>query len=150
MKKSLFLSLAVAGALLGGAAVADSHVYPANNPKWKAECGSCHVAYPPQLLPASSWRALMSGLEKHFGTDAGLDPRTAAEIGAFLERNAGRERSPSRKPVLRITETRWFVHEHDEISGSPWKKVKTPANCVACHSGAENGDYRESNLRIPK
>ena len=24
------------------------------NTKWQAECGSCHMAYPPGLLPAAS------------------------------------------------------------------------------------------------
>ena len=24
---------------------------------WKKECGACHLPYPPQLLPARSWRA---------------------------------------------------------------------------------------------
>ncbi|MGZ8268326.1 MAG: diheme cytochrome c, partial [Burkholderiales bacterium] len=38
--------------------------------RWKAECSSCHVAYPPKLLSAQTWRRLMGGLDKHFGTDA--------------------------------------------------------------------------------
>jgi hypothetical protein len=131
---------------------AGEHRYPAPNPLVKTECGSCHIAYPPQLLPAQSWRALMAGLDKHFGTDASLDPQTAAMITAFLEQNAGRERSSSAQPVLRISETRWFVHEHDEVPASVWKnpKVKSPSNCSACHSNAEQGDYSERGVHIPK
>jgi nitrate/TMAO reductase-like tetraheme cytochrome c subunit len=137
-------------------AVADDddevHRYSANSPTWKAECGSCHIAYPPQLLPARSWRAIMAGLDKHFGTDASLDPQAAAEISAFLERNAGRERTPSARPVLRISETRWFAHEHDEVPASTWQSatVNSPSNCTACHVNADQGDYSERGIRIPK
>ena len=138
--------------LLAGSAMADSNRYTESNPKWKSECGSCHVAYPPQLLPASSWRAIMSGLDKHFGSDASLDAQTLAEVSAFLEQNAGRERAVSAKPVLRITETRGFLREHDEVSRSVWTspKVKSPSNCTACHKGADNGDFSERGVRIPR
>jgi cytochrome c553 len=123
------------------------------NIAWQTECGSCHVAFPPRLLPAESWRAVMSGLDKHFGSDASLDPAAAKEIGTFLQKNAGSNRyASSGKPVLRITETRWFVREHDEVSDRTWKnpKVKSAANCAACHTEAESGNYSEHGIRIPR
>ncbi|MDP1634265.1 MAG: diheme cytochrome c [Gallionellaceae bacterium] len=125
----------------------------ATNAAWQAECGECHVAFPPRLLPAASWRAMMSGLDKHFGTDASLETPLAQEIGAFLERNAStRRQDPLVRPQLRISETRWFVREHDEVPQQVWKNplVKSPANCAACHTQAESGDYRERNIRMPK
>ncbi|MFA5824376.1 MAG: diheme cytochrome c [Gallionellaceae bacterium] len=128
-------------------------VVAATNAKWKTECGACHVAFPPRLLPAASWREMMSGLDKHFGTDASLDAATAREIGAFLDKQSGggKHASPA-KPLLRITETGWFKREHDEVSAQTWKnpKVKTPSNCAACHLQAERGNYSEHNIRIPK
>jgi cytochrome c553 len=136
-----------------GQASANGHTYSATNEKWKTECAECHVAYPPQLLPPSSWKAVMAGLDKHFGTDATLDPATAGEISAFLQRNAGRERGmPGGTPTLRITESRWFVREHDELPASIWNhpRVKTAANCSACHIGADQGNYNEHNIRVPK
>jgi hypothetical protein len=151
-KRSVFRAILAAGLCWAGMAMADDYFSTATDPTWKSECGSCHVAYPPQLLPASSWRALMSGLDKHFGSDASLDPRTAASIAAFLEKNAGRDRSPSRTPALRITETRWFVHEHDEVPDRVWKnpQVKSAANCTACHVDGDKGNFDEHNIRIPK
>lgn len=130
----------------------DNRRYAASHPAWKAECGGCHVVYPPQMLPARSWRALMSGLDNHFGTDASLDPQRATDIRAFLERNAGRERIPAAQPVLRITETSWFVREHDEVPARAWKSatVKSPSNCGACHVNADQGSYGEGSLRLPK
>ncbi len=131
----------------------DERMPAVKNVLWQTECGSCHVAFPPRLLPAESWRAVMSGLDKHFGSDASLDAKSAHEIGAFLEKNAGSSRhSAPGKPILRITETRWFLHEHDEVPDRTWKnpKVKSAANCAACHIQAENGNYSEHNIKIPK
>lgn len=150
-KRFAMLAFAAGSAVLSMSALADSRVSTARNATWQAECGSCHVAYPPSLLPAESWRAVMAGLDKHFGVDASVDAKTAAEIGAFLERNAGRGRSAT-KPVLRITETAWFRHEHDEIGAAVWKspKVKSPSNCAACHHGAEQGNFSEHDVRVPR
>lgn len=147
----LLMSTAVA-VLLSASVLADKRIAAVSNPTWKAECGSCHVAYPPTLLPADSWRSLMSGLEQHFGVDASVDAKTGAEIGVFLQNNAGRNRGASTKPLLRITETTWFRHEHDEVAASVWKnpKVKTASNCTACHTGAEQGNYSERGIRLPR
>lgn len=130
-----------------------SETFAATNPKWKAECGSCHVAYPPKFLPASSWKAMMGSLDKHFGTDASLEAATTTEILAFLEKNASRRKpEPSTKPLLRITETRWFQSEHDEVPARLWKdpRVKTASNCAACHTQAESGNFNEHNICLPK
>lgn len=123
------------------------------NERWKMECASCHIAYPPQLLSAQSWQRLMSQLDKHFGSDASLEPDAVAEIGAYLERYSGStRRAQPALGSLRITETAWFMHEHDEVPPASWKHatVKSAANCVACHSGAEQGDFRKRNIRIPR
>jgi mono/diheme cytochrome c family protein len=125
------------------------------NEKWVSECGACHVAYPARYLPAESWRAIMSGLDKHFGSNASLDAADIKEITAFLERNAdtGKKSQPaSGKPVLRITETRWFKSEHREVAQHTWKnaKVRSRANCGACHTRAESGDFSERNVKIPR
>lgn len=123
------------------------------NAKWVSECGACHVAYPPRFLPAESWRAIMTGLDKHFGSNASLDAADVNEITAFLERNAGTKmHEVSGKPTLRITETRSFKSEHREVTAYVWKlpKVKSSANCGACHTKAESGDFSENNVRIPR
>jgi len=144
----------VAAAALFGEAAAGERKYLANtDPAWKTECGGCHVAYPPQLLSAPSWRTTMSGLDRHFGVDASVDAATAASIGAFLEANAARAGGKRSDPsALRITETRWFRHEHADIAAATWSapKVRSAANCSACHGGAESGDYSERSVRVPR
>ncbi len=140
---------------------------PAADPaaKWKAECSSCHLAYPPGYLPERSWRKLMGGLDKHFGENAGLDAATAREITDYLVNNSGEksgdrrasrfmESLPAGATPLRITETPYFRRKHDarEISPEVWKRAKvgSPANCTACHAGAEKGDFSERNVKIPQ
>ena len=39
-------------------------VAPVTNALYAEECGSCHFAYPPGLLPASSWQQVMTGDRK--------------------------------------------------------------------------------------
>ena len=120
--------------------------------KWASECSACHVAYPARYLPADSWRAIMAGLDKHFGSNASLDPATAREITAYLEKNASTRRHHAGKPVLRITETRWWRSEHREIAARHWKnpKVKSRADCEACHTTADKGDFSERHVKFPR
>lgn len=129
------------------------------NAKWKAECASCHTLYQPGLLPERSWRKMMAGLDKHFGENASLDPVTNKEITDFLVKYSANNASsriarsiPSASTPLRITETAWFKREHDELSPSVWKrqKIGSPANCLACHAGAEKGDFSEHQVKIPR
>jgi hypothetical protein len=149
---TLALLGALTTALLPAAARAEREAFRVDNPAYQAECASCHIAYPPQLLPKESWRALMNDLPNHFGTDASVDANTAKEVQSYLEANAGRVRADGGKPHLRITETRWFRHEHDEVPAAVWKgpAVKSAANCGACHTQADRGDFSERSLRVPR
>ena len=128
------------GAILAAAALpasADKQRLPPD-PAYRAECGSCHVAYPPGLLPASSWQQLMARLDKHFGSDASLEAKLHAEIAGYLAVNAGRRAAPPGAEP-RITQTRWFLKEHrKEIPAG-----KNPADCASCHQGADNGIYED-------
>ena len=126
---------------------------PSGAPKsYEAECASCHMAYPPGLLGQKNWQSMMSGLDKHFGTDASLDAKTQAEITQWLIKNAAtREKYAAFAPENRITKTAWFIRKHDEVSVDVWKRagVKSPANCSACHADAVKGNFEEDRVRIP-
>ncbi len=90
------------------------------------ECGACHLAYPPGLLPVASWEKTMAGLKEHFGDNAELDQETAAHIEAYLTREALRKGNPStmsqmlrnlpNDPPLRITELPAFVSAHEPVA----------------------------------
>lgn len=117
---------------------------------WATECGACHLAFPPSLLPARSWKALLGTLDDHFGENAEVDAATRAQLETFLVTNAGRE-VPGPTP-LRITGLRWWRHEHDELGPAVFarKAVASPANCGACHPGAERGVFSEHAVKVPR
>ena len=121
-------------------------------PAYTAECGSCHVAFPPGLLSADDWRRVLSGLDKHYGDDATLDAATRARVESFVTTNAGGDRrtAGAGKPP-RITATTWFKREHDEVPSATWRdaRVKSAANCSACHTRADRGSYRERDIMMP-
>jgi len=123
---------------------------------YQQECAACHLAYPPGLLPAASWQRLMGNLPHHFGSDASVDPATLKQLSDWLAANAATykkvARNPAPPPEDRISRAAWFVHEHDEISPATWKlpAVKSAANCAACHTRAEQGDFSEHAVRIPR
>jgi hypothetical protein len=148
------LSLALAALVLLPSAYAEGPVLPRNVlPAYTAECASCHLAYPPGLLPAASWRRIMSGLDHHYGTDASLDAATVQRIGEWLQVHAGTYKRVREQPSEdRITRSEWFVRKHREIAASVWTlaSVRSPANCAACHGGAEQGRFGERELRVPE
>jgi hypothetical protein len=152
-----WIRVAAAGAALAGtapAAAAEAKTpRPPPPPVYEAECGSCHVAYPARFLGQSSWTAVLGALDQHFGTDASLDAPTLAAIRAYLD--AGARSKPTErdgKPLLRISETSWFRHEHPRPDAKVWAhpEVRSPANCGACHREAASGSYRERDIRVPK
>ena len=150
------IALPVLLAALALPAHADNYSVP-TNAVFEEECASCHMAYPPQMLDANSWRALMNGLPKHFGTDASLDEKRRAAITDFLVahsggRKTGDTRDTQGRPLLRISETARFERKPREISAATWQRasIKSPANCTACHAQAAAGDYNEHSIRIPR
>ncbi|MDP3761307.1 MAG: diheme cytochrome c [Ramlibacter sp.] len=122
-------------------------------PLYTQECASCHVAYPPGLLPSASWQRLMGNLPRHYGTDASLDATSLTELSAWLAANAGSYRRVREEPPQdRITRSAWFLRKHDEVPARAWKlpAVKSPSNCSACHTRADQGDFDEHDVRIPR
>lgn len=119
----------------------DDYVPPVRHAATAKECGECHMAFQPALLPAGAWHKLMAGLDDHFGENAALPAETAADIEAYLVAGARRRGDPA---VIRITEQRWWRHEHDF---SPQRLARAgaagPSDCLACHKGAEQGYYED-------
>jgi hypothetical protein len=135
-------------------ALADRLPLPASTPaSYKSECGSCHLAYPPALLGAADWRRTLGSLKDHFGSDAEPSPAQKQEIATFLERNAGNAgKLGNAGEPPRISNTARFVRKHDEIPKRFWRdpRVKSAANCEACHTHAADGRYSEHDIAIPE
>lgn len=124
---------------------------------YKVECGSCHMAYPPAFLPATSWQKLLNGLSDHFGENAELDKVTLTQLKNFLEKesqNGSRkmQRNIGDESPIRITQLPYFKAKHHELPANVLKlspKLTSMSQCNVCHSGAERGDFNEDNVSIP-
>lgn len=135
---------------------------PAGEANYREECGSCHLAYPSGMLPAASWRAIMADLDHHFGQNAELDPQATAALTQWLVANAAEAgthplsrkvlRSLDGAAPLRISEVPVIAREHRELRPSVWSRpaIGSVANCGACHTDAEQGDFDEDRISIPK
>lgn len=122
-------------------------------PLYKQECSACHLAYPPGMLPAASWQRMLGALDTHYGSDASLDPAALKALSGWLGANAGTYRRVREEPPQdRITRSAWFVRKHDEVSAATWKRaaIQSAANCAACHTRADQGNFNEHDIRIPR
>jgi len=130
------------------------------NKLYQESCASCHMGFQANLLPSASWEKMMDpkALEDHFGDNAEVNEQDRLAILAYLKTyaadNKGKRllRFSKGEAPLRMTELRYFKREHNEIpkrmvQGNP--KVRSLSNCMACHTGAERGDYSERGIRIP-
>ena len=144
-----------------GKATLASTVLP-NDPEFLSECGDCHLAWHPSLLPARSWITLMAGQADHFGEDLMLDPATAGRIQDFLVRNAA-ELSPTEAAwrvanltpqawtPLRITETPMWIAAHEDLDPDSLQAepVRSANRCEACHEDAKSGLFRNRAIHDP-
>lgn len=140
-------------------------VKPATDQQYLKECGECHFAYQPGLLPARSWEKLLNAdaLKNHFGDNAELDNDTMQAIRAYALENAADKSyyKRSRKIALataegeaplRITEVRYIKRKHHEIPEKMVKgnnDVKSLSFCNKCHTQADKGVFDEDTVSIP-
>ena len=154
---------------LGGLLVASSvhaaqpDVAPVDNALYAKECGACHFAYPPGLLPARSWQKLFAQLDKHFGENAELAADDVKALTAYTMSNAADKVNYSRSKKiaasinkadtpLRITDTTYIRNKHHEIPRRMLQdnpEVKSLSKCNACHVDAAKGSFDEDAVRIP-
>lgn len=140
-------------------------VQPVAHKLWNEECGACHLAYQPGLLPTRSWEKLLTetALSDHFGDDASLDAETLQELRDYALANAADKsyHKRSRKIALatetgdaplRITDVRYIKRKHHEIPEKMVKgnkDVKSLSHCNKCHTKAEDGNYDNDTVSIP-
>ena len=133
----------------------------AENATYQKECGACHYALNPSLLPAASWAGLMTGLREHFGEDASLDDTRTRNLAAWLVANAAetfdtessnRFRQVAPDNPLRVTATPYWIGKHAGIAPEVFarKGVRGKVNCHACHRDARSGRYDDQAIAIPE
>ncbi len=132
--------------------------------KYRHECGSCHIAYSPGLLPSRSWDLVLQRLDKHFGETVSLRPEERAAISSYLASNAMDhsayagsrvllEKLPDNYTPPRIMLMPYLAYNHavirEAISKNGKVEVKRLANCSQCHTKAEAGSFSIDELFIP-
>jgi hypothetical protein len=127
---------------------------PIDNAATLKECGACHIAYPPQMLPGRSWQAILDNLARHFGEDASLPKTVQSEIAHYLM-SMSADSSPnaegsvflrgiaSDQTPLRITDTPIWRLIHGDPDQTVFKRpdITSAANCAACHTAASRGEF---------
>lgn len=136
----------------------------AKDPLYLKECGACHFAYSPGMLPARSWERHLERLDKHFGETIALDTPTREALRRYLTANAAdvspyegskifMERIDPASTPYRIREVPRFRIWHrvilEVIDTKPKIKVRTLTNCNACHLTADEGSFGLDDLSVP-
>ncbi|MFP6846350.1 MAG: diheme cytochrome c [Thalassolituus sp.] len=125
---------------------------------YKAECGSCHIAYPAHFLPARSWHAIMTTLDDHYGDDATVSDTAQANILAYLSAHSASNHSRMMASIrdnvtpMRITKLPYYKRKHSEVperlvQGNP--DVRSFSQCDSCHKNAAKGKFDEDDVVIP-
>jgi len=160
---SLVVSAYTFGDAEEGRGFAPADVRPVAHEQYAAECGSCHFAYQPGLLPARSWQQIMSNLDNHFGENAELGADVGQALTQYLVANAAEQGGgwlprrimssvPADQTPERITSVPYIIRKHNElparmVADNP--DVGSLSRCAACHTQAEKGVFNEHTVRIP-
>ncbi|MGE4297147.1 MAG: hypothetical protein AB7E47_03885 [Desulfovibrionaceae bacterium] len=132
-----------------------------DNALYIATCGACHMVYPPGLLNAASWSALLRGSGDHFGEMLGLEDTDAALLDTYLRSQAAEAtqgelagdiaRDLGARVVSRITEIPEIRKEHRKLPAAvvARKSIGRLSNCIACHRRADGGVFDDDSVSIP-
>ena len=125
---------------------------------YKKECGSCHIAYAPYLLPKKAWGSLMGGLENHFGDDASLEEADFERLSAFLKTHSSEayesffkaNLAGENESEIAISKYKFYEKAHKELPQELFKSsnIKSKANCNACHEDGELGFFGKSGIKF--
>lgn len=143
----------------------NKEVKPVTDKQYQNECGDCHFAYQPGLLPGKSWQKLLNteALKDHFGDNAELDKDVLQAVREYALENAAdkswykRSRKIARDTAegetpLRITGVRYIKRKHQEIPEKMVKGnqgVKSLSYCDKCHTQAAKGVFDADTVSIP-
>jgi mono/diheme cytochrome c family protein len=128
---------------------------------YKDSCGSCHMAYGAYLLPEASWSKILDSPD-HFGTEVKLDAEAKRQVSDYLltnaaDRNGGKIGWKIMKHAQgyapdRISTQPYIQRKHRSIAPDVFKRPSVGGlqNCIACHSGAEQGDFDDDRVTIPR
>ncbi|HYS11940.1 MAG TPA: hypothetical protein VEN28_01415 [Burkholderiaceae bacterium] len=137
---------------------------PVSDATYRKECGACHFAYLPGLLPARSWSRVLERLNDHFGESIELNAEVNVRLREYLNANAADkvpdrgaavllERLDPEKTPMRITQVPHILKMHivvrEVLKTNATAKVRSLANCDSCHQKATEGSFALGDLLVP-
>jgi cytochrome b len=126
--------------------------------RWNKECGGCHLAYSPALLPVRSWERMLREQADHFGEDLSLSPNVAKAL--LEEARADRTstwaawklaRSGGNDSPQRISELRFWRRAHERLAANAFKPPVSQGrhDCESCHLDAASGIFHPRMIQRP-
>ncbi|HEY9651376.1 MAG TPA: cytochrome C [Coleofasciculaceae cyanobacterium] len=102
-------------------------------------CGSCHVALPPEVMPTETWRRLLLEPQQHYGQQ--LPPLIGPVVLVMWDylRTFSRSHVDNELIPYRVAESRYFKALHPQVD---LPKPVRPGTCAICHPGATDYNYR--------
>jgi hypothetical protein len=140
------------------------HVKPVDK-SLEEGCVDCHFVYQAEFLPERSWIKMFEEgeLKDHFGKEVLLSKDLKENLlQYYVENSSDRENSKAQKKIngsiqpdstpLRVSKVPYIWSKHDDLKEEMFlknEKVKSYANCVACHRDAEKGEFEEDEVKVP-
>ncbi len=132
----------------------------ATDPIYVRECGACHLAYPPSIATAATWKMILETLDHHFGEDATLSDVTMQYLAQYLAEQSSEHFDTRIAHVfvvtdpddpLRLTATPFWRRHHDNIPDFVFasRAVRAKAACDACHHDTATGRFDPQVIDIP-
>lgn len=131
---------------------------PVTDPMVIKECGTCHAVFYPEMLPRSTWQAILGNLKDHFGEDATIsdaatlkrltDFHTASAADVTGTRQAGKWMEGVTTAPKAITEAPRFIRKHKDIRPEVFKAqgIGSKANCGGCHTAFAKGSFEDNEF----
>lgn len=100
------------------------------------QCGSCHVALPPQVLPSQSWREIILSTQ-HYGRQIQLPDSLAQQAMWEYLQTFSRRYEDNEPLTYRVSRSRFFQALHPNVEfGTPVQV----GSCVSCHQLVSSTD----------
>ena len=105
---------------------------------YQENCGTCHMAMPPAVMPRETWQQLLQD-EQHYGVQVQLpiDPPRLL-IWQYLQ-FASRPLASEEETPYRMRNSRYFQALHPRVK---FTSPITISSCLQCHPGAIKYDFR--------
>jgi cytochrome b len=118
---------------------------------WNRECGGCHLAYSPALLPPRSWQAMLEKQDDHFGEDLALSRLAVGNLQGAMRQDPPSwaawklARSAAALPAatLRISDTPYWREAHRHLDEREFARPFAAGrhDCETCHRDAASGIF---------